>query len=129
MPWLLEGNVMLWGREVLYQDANPFKYPPNQFIFNSWEWVGKFDSKYVNKGIIPLWVPNRYEFERKFNVDYSYDEFLKMYKLTEPDRQTTNLFVPHVFIMPPTIDEFIDNQFSGDYESLLKEFKPGELVS
>ena len=129
LPWLMEGNVILWGRNVLFWDTDPFEYPPNQFIFNSWEWIGDFNNQYVQSSILPLWVPNREEFERKFNVDYSYDQFLQRYKFIEPERITANPYVPHAFILPNSEDEFIEKQYSGDYSQLLKEYKIGDLVA
>ena len=48
-PSLLEGNVFLCGRDVLYLDEGDVQYPPSQFAFDSWGCIGRFDPQKVGK--------------------------------------------------------------------------------
>ena len=120
---------MLWGREVLYKDTKSIKYPPSQYFFDNWRCAGKFDSGLINKSILPLCVPTKEEFEFTFDTDHDYSKFLSKNKLDEPRRDTTSLLVPHMYRFPYSKEEFIEKQYSGDYETLEKEFKPGDLVT
>ena len=54
IPDLLEGGVILLGRDVLYKDMDPIKYPPNEYLFDVWGCYGKFTSKLVGKSYLPL---------------------------------------------------------------------------
>ena len=120
---------MLLGREILYRDSDSFKYPSSKNLFESWGCSGKFDSSLVNKNILPLCVPNKEEFEVKFDLDNNYSKFLQKNKLEEPKRDTTNKLVPHMFRFPYSKEEFIRKNYSGNYDELEKEYRPGDLVT
>lgn len=36
MPSLLEGEVALYGRDVLFKDKDKIKYPQTEYLFNAW---------------------------------------------------------------------------------------------
>ena len=54
MPTLLEGEVLLCGRDLLYKDTDKLVYPPDQYLFDAWGCVGRFDKSKVGKSVLPL---------------------------------------------------------------------------
>lgn len=106
MPSILKGDLHLLGREILYKDNAPIKYPSDKEMFDAYDIPGKFNAKDAGKDFIPLSVPTRNQFYAFFGNDKNYEAFLIKYNLREPKNSQPNAFVPPMFSFPNSKTEF-----------------------
>jgi hypothetical protein len=128
MPSILKGDLHLLGREILYRDTAPIKYPADKDMFEAYNVPGKFDPKDAGKSFIPLSVPTINQFYAFFGNDKDYKGFLKKYNFKEPRSSEPNSFVPPMFPFPNSKTEFDEKHWSGNYFELSSSYRAGDLV-